>query len=124
MTDEGNVVHLDDIRKHKNPWRITGLKYMDKDDHGNPIQMMTVDPDGKQCVVRGIILHIQFLDREPSKLITVDGDKGHKGINVPIPLGMPADGLYAILRALPEQIQAHLDGRAPQTDDEPPPEAV
>lgn len=119
MSDDDKVVSLDEARDKKNPWRITGIKYMNKDDHGNQIQMMTHNAKGEQQIVPGIILHIQFLDREPSKLITADGDKGHKGINIPIPLGLPAEGLYHILRSLPEQIQAHLDGVAPPSDTPP-----
>lgn len=103
MTDDSNVVPIDNARKNGKTWRITAVRYKQG-------QVLVQDSEGKQEVVNAFVLNIQWLDREPSRLITNNGDKGHKDINIPIPIGITKEQLYAILMGIPEQLDAHLDG--------------
>lgn len=111
MTEETQPDNVVPIHQDpKNPWRITAVRYKQG-------QVMIEEGEGNKTVSNAFVLNIQFLDREPSKLITAtEGDKGHKDFNIPIPVGIRADQLYTILMSAPEQIQAHLDGTAHTPD--------
>lgn len=109
---QDNVVSLDEAReaKQENPWRITAVRYKEG-------TVLLKGPDGKQYGTNAFILNIQFLDRAESKVVVANqGHKGYKDINIPIPIGLPAEQFYEILRQIPEQIQAHLEWRAPDPE--------
>jgi len=94
------------------PWRVTGVRYREG-------QVLLQGSDGSAKVTNAFVLNIQFLDREPSRLITNSpGDHGFRSINIPIPIGVSEEQLYQVLKQVEPQVRRLLHG----PPDEPPPE--
>lgn len=95
-------------------WRLTNIRTA-------KVQMQ-MEESGE--VVPGIQFHLSFLDREPSKLITKNGDRGHKHVQFAIPNGVRAEQLYDLFRQLPEAIESHLNperinGKSKEAEEDP-----
>lgn len=90
------------------PWHLTNIQAKRVD------MRMEVTGD----VVPGLQLHLSFLDRKPSVLITKKGmDDKQKYIQFAIPRGITTEQLYDLFRQLPDAIEHHLNPEQETTNE-------